>query len=192
MSETKKLIIVAGVAWDSTADPVWENAETLLRSRPDASLHLCHVVGRGALRAESAESSAIDSALARLHAWVVEKAGRDNPICAQIHLEVAIGDPAEEIVQLAVDNDADLLLLGTHARKGVAKLVLGSIAEQALHHAPCAVLIARATDFDGRTKSPSIAPPPEPGHKPFHPHAQRYHSSVVFSTFDASLNPTGA
>jgi len=192
MSREGKLVIVAGVAWDATADPLWDKAEMLLSSRPDAVLRVCHVVGREAMKAETSEQSLVDDTLKRLHAWVLEKTGsRDNPMCTQIHLEVSIGNPADEIVQVAVDNDADLLLLGTHARTGVSKLVLGSIAEEVLHKAPCAVLIARTPDFEGRTKSPAIVPAAEEGHKPFRPHPQRYHSSVVFSSYDASLFPTG-
>jgi universal stress protein A len=190
MSE-RKLVIVAGVAWDATADPLWTKAETLLRSMPDAKLHLVHVVGREALKAENSGESLVDETMKRLHEWVVAKAGKDNPFAAQIHLEVAIGNPADEIVQIAVDDAADLLLLGTHGRKGVAKLVLGSVAEQVLHKSPCSVLIARADDFEGRAKTPSIAPSPEAGHHAYRPHPPRYHSSVVFSGYDAALFPTG-
>jgi nucleotide-binding universal stress UspA family protein len=190
MSEGK-LVIVAGIAWDATADPLWTKAETLLRSMPDAKLHLAHVVGREAVKAENTSESLVDETMKRLHEWVVAKAGKDNPFASQIHLEVAIGNPAEEIVQIAVDNAADLLLLGTHGRKGVAKLVLGSVAEQVLHMAPCSVLIARPDDFEGRAKTPSIAPSPSPEHKPYRPHPPRYHSSVVFSGYDAALFPTG-
>ena len=189
MSDRPKFVIVAGVAWDATADPLWEKAETLLWSLPDARLHLVHVVKREAITAEEA---AVDAALARLHGWVLAKTGgKDDPLAMQIRLEVAIGDPADEIVQVAVDAEANLILLGTHGRKGVAKLVLGSVAEQVLHRSPCSVLIARPADFDGRTKSPTIAPSPEQGHKPFRPHPPRYHSSVVFGSYDASVSPTG-
>jgi len=192
MSPTGKLVIVAGVAWDATADPLWEKAQTLLWSRPDASLHLVHVVGRGAVKAETDHESLVDDALAQLHQWVVRKMGRaDDPIGMQIHLEVAIGDPADELVQIAVDNEADLLLLGTHGRKGVAKLVLGSVAEKVLHKSPCSVLVARPADFEGRAKTPVIAPSPEAGHKPFRPHPPRYHSSVDFGSYDTEVIPTG-
>jgi len=192
MSHKGKLVIVAGVAWDPTADPLWEKAETLLWSRPDAELHLVHVVGREALKAETHEPSIVDDALKHLHEWVLSKTGsKDSPIAMQIHLEVAIGNPADELVQVAVDNSADLLLLGTHGRKGVAKLVLGSVAEQVLHKSPCSVLIARPDDYEGRDKSPAVGPSPEEGHRAFRPHPPRYHSSVVFTSYDANVFPTG-
>jgi nucleotide-binding universal stress UspA family protein len=181
----KKLVIVAGVAWDPTADPLWGEIERLLSSSPNATLHLVHVLGRAALKGETDHTSVVDDALAKLHEWVLDKAGsKDNPIGKRIRLEVAIGDPAEELVQVAVDNDADLLLLGTHGRKGVAKLVLGSVAEQVLHLSPCSVFIARPPDFENRFKSPAIEPSPEAGHHAYRPHPPRYHSSVVFSSYD--------
>ena len=187
-AEQRKLVIVAGVAWDETADPLWTKAEALLLSMPHARLHLVHVVGRNAVKAETTNESLVDETLERLHEWVHEKAHDEyiDPFGAQIHLEVAIGQPADELVQIAVDNSADLILLGTHGRKGVAKLVLGSVAEEVLHKSPCSVLIARPDDFEGRAKTPEIAAPPEPNHKAFRPHPPRYHSSVSFGSYDAT------
>jgi len=60
-----------------------------------------------------------------------------------------------------------------------------------LHKSPCSVLIARPDDYEGRDKSPVVGPSPEEGHKAFRPHPPRYHSSVVFSSYDANLFPTG-
>ena len=181
MSESKKVVVVAGVAWDATAEPLWNQARALLEM-PNVTLYLCHVVSH---QSPSAESVDIDRTMKQLQDWARERVTRDDPAVERIHLEVSIGDPATEIVQTAVDHEADLLLLGTHARTGVAKLVLGSVAERVLHEAPCAVLIARAPDFE-RTKSPTVAPSGKPGQKGFRPHGMRYRSSVVFASTDAT------
>jgi nucleotide-binding universal stress UspA family protein len=53
---------------------------------------------------------------------------------------VRMGEPAVEIVAEAAAWSADLLVVGTHARGWVPRLVLGSVAEAALCHAPCNVL----------------------------------------------------
>lgn len=49
---------------------------------------------------------------------------------------------AEKIVQRASDLDFDLIVLGTHARKGARRLLEGSVTEEVMRHAPCPVLAA--------------------------------------------------
>jgi nucleotide-binding universal stress UspA family protein len=51
-----------------------------------------------------------------------------------------IGLPAEEIVQYAHDHGIDLIVMGTHGREGVMRIVLGSVAETVVRRAPCPVL----------------------------------------------------
>jgi nucleotide-binding universal stress UspA family protein len=53
------------------------------------------------------------------------------------------GDAATQIIATARSVGADLIVLGTHGRTGFARLVLGSVARNVLHHAPCSVLVAR-------------------------------------------------
>jgi len=50
------------------------------------------------------------------------------------------GDPATGIVQLAKEEGADLIVLGTHGRTGFKRLVMGSTAEAVVRHASCPVL----------------------------------------------------
>ena len=56
-----------------------------------------------------------------------------------------IGAPAAEIVAAAQDLKADLLCVSTHGRTGLAHLLLGSVAEKIVRHAPatCPVLVVR-------------------------------------------------
>jgi nucleotide-binding universal stress UspA family protein len=49
-------------------------------------------------------------------------------------------DPAEAIVRASQSTKADLIVLGTHGRSGVARIVLGSVTEHVLHLAHCPVL----------------------------------------------------
>jgi universal stress protein A len=57
--------------------------------------------------------------------------------------EVRTGRAAETIRDVAVERDADLIVMGTHGRGGVAHLLLGSVAEKVVRIAPCAVLTVR-------------------------------------------------
>jgi nucleotide-binding universal stress UspA family protein len=57
--------------------------------------------------------------------------------------EVRVDAPAGGIVGFADDWNADLIVMGSHGRTGVARLVLGSVARNVLHHARCSVLIVK-------------------------------------------------
>jgi nucleotide-binding universal stress UspA family protein len=58
--------------------------------------------------------------------------------------EVLSGPAAESIVREAKKQRADLIVLGTHGRRGVGRLMLGSDAEQVVRSAPVPVLLVRA------------------------------------------------
>ncbi len=53
------------------------------------------------------------------------------------------GDPGHEIVRVAEELNADLIVLGTHGYTGWKRFALGSVAELVVRHAPCAVLTIR-------------------------------------------------
>lgn len=55
------------------------------------------------------------------------------------------GDAAAEILAAAKASDADLIVMGTHGRTGLARLVVGSVARNVLQHATCSVLVLRDT-----------------------------------------------
>jgi nucleotide-binding universal stress UspA family protein len=52
------------------------------------------------------------------------------------------GEPAKEILNIAKEHDTDLIVIGTHRRKGLKKLISGSVSNKFLHKAPCPVLVA--------------------------------------------------
>jgi nucleotide-binding universal stress UspA family protein len=53
------------------------------------------------------------------------------------------GDPATEILHTAGEIHADLIVMGTHGRTGLSRLLMGSVAEQVMRQAPCPVLIVK-------------------------------------------------
>lgn len=54
------------------------------------------------------------------------------------------GDPAEEILKAAADTAADLIVLGTHGRGGLSRVLMGSVAEAVVRKAACPVLTVKA------------------------------------------------
>jgi nucleotide-binding universal stress UspA family protein len=55
------------------------------------------------------------------------------------------GDPADAILDVAEDNDADLVIVGNRGMTGAARFLLGSVPNKISHHAPCSVMIIRTT-----------------------------------------------
>lgn len=53
---------------------------------------------------------------------------------------VVMGDIVEEILKYAEDSKADMIIIGTHGRKGVEKIVFGSVAEGVVRRATCPVM----------------------------------------------------
>ena len=57
--------------------------------------------------------------------------------------EVSSGDPADAITHMAQEQKADLIVMGTHGRTGLAHVFMGSVAEKVVRHASCPVLVIR-------------------------------------------------
>jgi universal stress protein A len=72
---------------------------------------------------------------------LVERAGKEGVKAEALILS---GTPYEAISDAAAENGADLVIMGTHGRKGVSKFFLGSVASRVISSAPCPVLTVRA------------------------------------------------
>jgi nucleotide-binding universal stress UspA family protein len=55
------------------------------------------------------------------------------------------GDPADAILDVAEERDADLIIVGNKGMTGAKRFLLGSVPNKVSHHAPCSVLIIRTT-----------------------------------------------
>lgn len=75
---------------------------------------------------------------------------------------LATGDPVIEIVRVATHIEADLVVLGTHGRQGLKRLILGSVAEGVLRQAPCDVWVAREHESDEEAGDAASSAPGAP------------------------------
>jgi len=57
---------------------------------------------------------------------------------------VCAGDPREALIEAAEAERVDLLVVGSHGRAGLAKLMLGSVSSHVVTHAPCSVLVVKS------------------------------------------------
>jgi nucleotide-binding universal stress UspA family protein len=57
-----------------------------------------------------------------------------------------IGQPSQQICESAKEWQADLIVIGSHGRKGLNELIVGSVSNYVSHHVPCAVLLVHQQD----------------------------------------------
>jgi nucleotide-binding universal stress UspA family protein len=69
----------------------------------------------------------------------------------RVEAEVDEGDPKSKIVEDAARWNADLIVLGSHGRKGVDRFLMGSVSDAVSRHAPCSVQIVRVST-NGKVK----------------------------------------
>ncbi len=82
-----------------------------------------------------------DQAQRHLEEWRAEAEQLAGGV--RVTAEKAVGEPAAEILEVAREQGADLLVLGTHGRTGLEHALMGSIAERVVRRAHCPVLTVR-------------------------------------------------
>ena len=78
----------------------------------------------------------------RVSAMKVMKERINDPL-DRTFLNVRLGDPGSEIVYFAKEIDADFIIMPSHGRTGITRLLLGSVAERVLRLSECPVLVLR-------------------------------------------------
>jgi len=93
-----------------------------------------------------AEFGAVPPPTLPSRAEVMEKLKEFEPPDGSVHVEYLIADgvPAEEIVRTATDHHCDMIVMGTHGRTGLGRLMMGSVAEEVVRKAPCPVLTLKS------------------------------------------------
>ncbi|HEY5949099.1 MAG TPA: universal stress protein [Kofleriaceae bacterium] len=112
-----------------------------------ATVHLIHVIGIPTLGVPelgvALTSTVIDSMVRENQAALEQLADRkrDQATFGQILLRT--GDARDLINQTAKEVHADLIVMGTHGRRGISRALLGSVTETVVRTAPCPVLTVR-------------------------------------------------
>ena len=146
------LEILCGIDFSRGAEATLEAAADLAR-RHGGALTLLHVReplpaagGKGFVPPPGlteAESVEIGRQLERWRAEAARMSG------GEVRAEAATGAPASEIVRRAREKPFDLVVVGTHGRTGLRRLMLGSVAERVVREAPCPVLVVRPPEGEG-------------------------------------------
>ena len=126
--------------FSSSSEAAFELACSLARDC-GATLVVCHVVSPPSAVIEGVaitiplpEQAEARNRLSRIQA-------SDRLINVVHRLET--GDPAREILAVAESERADLIVMGTHGRGGLSRLLMGSVAEAVMRKSPCPVMTMR-------------------------------------------------
>ncbi len=152
--------LVVALDGSSAAEQVLEHAEALAIAFKSTITLLRATVSAETLLAQTANSGAtLGDVAAYVDPTPILEADRDSAAeylngaavrLRQHHLTVNTEHPegpaAEEIVRRARELGAGLILMTTHGRGGLGRVVFGSVADSVLRHAPCPVLLVRVTD----------------------------------------------
>jgi nucleotide-binding universal stress UspA family protein len=118
-----------------------EQATTLARAR-GATLLICHVEEPPLSYGGGEMYYGLPAAEERNLAELLEAVVPTHPAVPYEH-RLLSGDPATEIVRLAEQEGVDLIVLGTHGRTGLKRLLMGSVAEAVVRRATCPVLTVK-------------------------------------------------
>ena len=139
--------ILVPTDFSADADAAFDYALEFAR-KFDASVHLLHVV-EDPLAAGMWSSAVYTAEIAGLQVNLVhdaeERLRRSVPDAASsVSTEVRTGNAAREILKVAQERNADLLVMGTRGRTGIAHIMMGSVAERVVRLAMCPVLTLKA------------------------------------------------
>jgi len=170
-STEKPYVIVVAVDYSGTGHLAFERALELAAERPAAEVHVINVlpvyqsgfaeVDTGAVLGRL---PSIKEAAEQLRTYVDARVAafttahpEANVSATSLRVHQRLEVPSEEIAQLAVDVEADLVVVGTHGRRGLTHMILGSVAEATVRLAPCPVLVVRPKALPPSV--PQIQPP---------------------------------
>ena len=117
-----------------------------LAQRCNSALHLMHITENPFLRAAVSDRRSSEEAPAQ---WLNDRLTEADRRRGSVAIVEQSDEPAAEILRYAKSANIDLIVMGTHGRTGLARLVLGSVAEAVVRAAPCPVLTVRSAETTG-------------------------------------------
>ena len=114
-----------------------------LANQFDAALHLMHVAENPFLRAVAMDRHVLEEAAVRRLQESLTEAERRRGSVAIVEQS---DEPANEILRYAKSMNIELIVMGTHGRTGLARVVVGSVAEAVVRAAPCPVLTVHSAE----------------------------------------------
>jgi len=201
---TARFSIVVGLDFTDADGPAFDQAARLAMRVIGSELHLVHVFAT----APSAERSR--DLVSHLRLYVDEKVAANSALkgmAVGIHLRG--GKPVPEILRLATDVEADVIVVGSHRGQHIKDWILGSTVEKLVGGGVFSVVVAAPKAKELEAPEPVIEPPcplcvearfaskgkewwcERHSHAAQLGHVYSYQNELPFSTHDSSVGPTG-
>jgi nucleotide-binding universal stress UspA family protein len=155
-----RVVVLAAVDASAFAERIANVTASLATRIGGSELHFVHVIEHLPTPDDLIASKPTATELlerGREHLEDIGRAARAH-FAGRIVVHLAAGTAWREVLQMAADLHADLILVGTHDRKGIQRVVLGSVSEQIVRKASCPVLVVRPKDYHANA-SPYVDPP---------------------------------
>ncbi|MCA9580705.1 MAG: universal stress protein [Myxococcales bacterium] len=167
MDATTEMNLVVGLDFSPVGERALREAVRMAATREGAVLHVVHVIDEvDLMNAEGSTLLERQNDLLELLPKVLGEHLRQVRDQEGIELgegrfaiHIRNGEPGAAVLQVCTDVDADLVIVGTHGRKGLERLVLGSVAEEIVRKARCPVTVIKPKDYSGQSKSERPDPP---------------------------------
>ncbi len=158
-----KQVIVVATDFTAASSVAMQTA-LKLSDGEQSELHIVHCIGATGGLSKAAKTvkqdAKIDELAGRLRRHIGEEISRlDTEPRQHILTHVLPGEVAEAILQLTVDVQADMLIVGTHENETKRRWLTSSIEEALTRRAHCPVLVARPTTYQDVGSSDSMLPP---------------------------------
>jgi nucleotide-binding universal stress UspA family protein len=139
--------IVVGTDGSDTATKAVAKAATIAR-RMDARLYVVTAYGTKSVDTSAEPPTDLEwlaSAGVRADILLRQAIATYEETGLAVEARARIGEPASVLIDVAVEVNADLIVVGNKGMTGMARFLLGSVPNKVVHHAPCDVLIVRTT-----------------------------------------------
>jgi nucleotide-binding universal stress UspA family protein len=158
--EPRRETIVVGI--DLTASGLQALDAALDRHRhPAAVVHVVYALDLPDHQSSAGGMERAEKALAEGAARLTQHLDQAQALAVLgrgVEAHVRLESPVDAILQLAVDVEADLIIVGTEKRRGLNELLHSSVSGAVAHLATCPVLIARPVNHGEESKSPRVMP----------------------------------
>lgn len=131
------------VPMDFSEESVRAVGEARKLAANDAQIHVIHVIAELEATEPGVIWGTIDDEHRKQHAKEQMQKRLASAVTDEMTLEVGIGDPGHVVVDRAETLGAGLIVVPSHGRRGIARLLLGSVAERIVRLAHCPVFILK-------------------------------------------------